>query len=593
MPARFVLRIAAALQAILLTSALMLPAVASAATWTDQADYSPGSVVTISGDNSNGAGYLAGETVDVAVSGPNGWPASCSGTADADGAWSCQITLDPDPDIAVGDYSYTATGEASGVFESGVFSDARPQSVSVGAPTSATILQGGTANYGTLTAAFNGNSTSCTVDLTAAGLPANATATFGSSSLTSTGTDQTTSLSVSTTAAVATGTYTFHIVATPSSGTCQSGSSTQSSGDLTLIVNPPAPTDTTPPVISYILNPASPDGSNGWYKSDVTLMWVVTEAESPGSLVKTGCVNQNITADQSATTYSCSATSDGGSAGPVSVTIKRDATAPTGVTTTLDSSPDHNGWYNAPVGWTTSGVDATSGIDACDSGTYSGPDSSGVTVSGTCTDLAGNTSASAESSAFMYDATAPNLTPTVSPNPVVLNGNATASPNASDATSGIDTASCDQVDASAIGSFSVDCDATDNAGNMATASANYNVIYGVCGYDKATVKSGATLPIKLFLCDANGANVSDPAVVVKATSLKKTDNTATGAVEDSGNANPDSNFRSVDGGYIFNLSTKSPSPALGAGTTKLATGTWKLCFSVDGVGGYSLSFDVK
>src|SRR5919109_1439398 len=87
-------------------------------------------------------------------------------------------------------------------------------------------------------------------------------------------------------------------------------------------------TDTTPPVIGYTLNPALPDGSNDWYRSDVTLTWTVTENESPSSLVKTGCVDQNITSDQLPVTYSCSATSDGGSAGPGNGTIKRDATAP-------------------------------------------------------------------------------------------------------------------------------------------------------------------------------------------------------------------------------------------------------------------------
>src|SRR5215212_3203321 len=90
-------------------------------------------------------------------------------------------------------------------------------------------------------------------------------------------------------------------------------------------------TDTTPPVITKDVTPASPDGLNGWYISDVSLTWTVVENESPASLVKTGCENQNITSDQQETTYSCSATSDGGSAGPVDVKIKRDATKPTNV----------------------------------------------------------------------------------------------------------------------------------------------------------------------------------------------------------------------------------------------------------------------
>src|SRR5207249_2667623 len=87
-----------------------------------------------------------------------------------------------------------------------------------------------------------------------------------------------------------------------------------------------------------------------------------------------------------------------------------DATAPTGVATALARSADHNGWFNHAVGWATTGIDATSGIDTCSSGTYIGPDTASTTVSGTCTDKAGNTSGSAASAAFAYDATGPSAT---------------------------------------------------------------------------------------------------------------------------------------------------------------------------------------
>ena len=85
--------------------------------------------------------------------------------------------------------------------------------------------------------------------------------------------------------------------------------------------------DTTPPVITPTVTGTT--GLNGWYVGDVTLAWSVDEPETPGSLVTTGCAGQSITLDQAATTYSCSATSVGGSMGPVTVTIKRDATPPT------------------------------------------------------------------------------------------------------------------------------------------------------------------------------------------------------------------------------------------------------------------------
>lgn len=43
--------------------------------------------------------------------------------ADDAGAWSCQITLDSDPAVAVGEYSYTATGLQSATTENGTFTD--------------------------------------------------------------------------------------------------------------------------------------------------------------------------------------------------------------------------------------------------------------------------------------------------------------------------------------------------------------------------------------------------------------------------------------------------------------------------------------
>src|SRR3990170_790451 len=108
--------------AMTVTFLMLGTSLAFASVSTDQPDYAPGSVVTISGDNSNGAGYLAGETVAVSVSGPNGYAASCEGLADDNGAWSCQVTL-WDSELAEGEYSYTATGLTSGVSETGSFTD--------------------------------------------------------------------------------------------------------------------------------------------------------------------------------------------------------------------------------------------------------------------------------------------------------------------------------------------------------------------------------------------------------------------------------------------------------------------------------------
>lgn len=42
-----------------------------AAVWTGQPEYVPGTVITLSGDNGDDAGYQSGETVHVDVVGPN------------------------------------------------------------------------------------------------------------------------------------------------------------------------------------------------------------------------------------------------------------------------------------------------------------------------------------------------------------------------------------------------------------------------------------------------------------------------------------------------------------------------------------------
>src|SRR3972149_3991268 len=94
--------------ALILLQAIM-PVSALAMAGTDLPDYAPGSVVTFSGDNSDGAGYLPAETVLVDVTGPNSFTDACEATADDNGAWSCQVTLPSDAEE--GNYDYTATGQ--------------------------------------------------------------------------------------------------------------------------------------------------------------------------------------------------------------------------------------------------------------------------------------------------------------------------------------------------------------------------------------------------------------------------------------------------------------------------------------------------
>ncbi len=87
--------------------------------------------------------------------------------------------------------------------------------------------------------------------------------------------------------------------------------------------------------------------------------------------------------------------------------LSYDATAPTVTGASASRGPDHGGWYNHTLSIAFTGADATSGIDSCTQASYSGPDSANASVSGTCSDRAGNTSASS-SFGFQYDETAPS-----------------------------------------------------------------------------------------------------------------------------------------------------------------------------------------
>lgn len=130
----------------------------------------------------------------------------------------------------------------------------------------------------------------------------------------------------------------------------------------------------------------------------------------------------------------------------------------------------------------------------------------------------------------------------------------------------------------AVGTHVLSVVSRDAVGNPRSESVTYLVAFAVClDYDPAKAhRSGSTLPIKLRLCDASATNVSSPSIQLIATGLFRVSTSASGPVEDSGNANPDMNFRHTgdsgpNAGYVFNLSLKG-----------LAEGTYELRFVASG-----------
>jgi probable HAF family extracellular repeat protein len=127
------------------------------------------------------------------------------------------------------------------------------------------------------------------------------------------------------------------------------------------LVSPVTVADTTSPVIQS--NVTGTLGNGGWYVSNVQVAWTVTDAESAIS-ASTGCGSTSVTVDTAKKTFTCSATSAGGTS-TKSVTIMRDATQPLiAVLSPLNSSL----WTykrNQAV-WAIYGcVDLRSGIDRC------------------------------------------------------------------------------------------------------------------------------------------------------------------------------------------------------------------------------------
>ena len=87
--------------------------------------------------------------------------------------------------------------------------------------------------------------------------------------------------------------------------------------------------------------------------------------------------------------------------------FRYDATRPKVASAVPRRSPDHAGWFTAPVTFDFIGGDAMSGLAACTPARYSGPDRASAHVVGRCRDNAGNQSR--RSFGLMFDATPPRV----------------------------------------------------------------------------------------------------------------------------------------------------------------------------------------
>jgi hypothetical protein len=173
-----------------------------------------------------------------------------------------------------------------------------------------------------------------------------------------------------------------------------------------------APISADPASIAYTI--AGTPGTNGWFRGStggdyVVVHWAVNV---PVDQIQSssGCEVGGVRVDgpTTGTTKTCTVTLiDNSQLSQTTSPIKIDNQPPTGLAVGAARAPDANGWYNHAVAINWTGSDATSGVAGCSSVAYSGPDSATASVSGGCTDLAGNSSSTPF--AFRYDATPPQL----------------------------------------------------------------------------------------------------------------------------------------------------------------------------------------
>jgi hypothetical protein len=339
---------------------------------------------------------------------------------------------------------------------------------------------------------------------------------------------------------------------------------------------------------------------NGWYNHGLTITWTGDDATS--GIASCSETAYNAPDNAAASVNGLCHDKAGNTSATVAFAFSYDATSPTlahNPAGDLCSVPGNAGWCRGTQTAAFVADDATSGVatpcvgNSCGFTKSTATNGVAVTIpSGSVSDVAGNVAAGVNAGPYQIDSVAPGITfsTPAAGSPYLLNQSVPAVFSCTDSGSGFaggstvagPSAGCAgaaQVNTSSVGAGKVfAATATDVAGNSAASSVSYDVQFGVCTlYDETkAVKQNATVPIKLALCDANGANHSSPGVVLHALSVTPESGTSTGVLDDAGQANPDYDFRhngltGGNGGYIFNLSTKAIPP-----------GVWRLLFSVSG-----------
>jgi len=244
-------------------------------------------------------------------------------------------------------------------------------------------------------------------------------------------------------------------------------------------------------------------GNNGYYRSDVTVTWTVTDAESAATT--SGCDTQSVVQDTAGVTFTCSAGSEGGTA-TQSVTIKRDATAPE-ITVPGTVTAQATGATGAVATYVATVLDLLDGAPSLSCAPQSGSMFAlgSTTVACTASDAAGNT-ASASFTVTVTN-TAPTFTAPANQTVEAMSAAgavATYVASATDVEDGSIAAACAPASGSTfpLGTTTVNCTATDTAGASTPGSFTVTVV------DTTAPSIAASANISLVATSAAGAAVT-------------------------------------------------------------------------------------
>jgi len=255
--------------------------------------------------------------------------------------------------------------------------------------------------------------------------------------------------------------------------------------------------DNEPPTITAKASPAP--NAAGWNNTNVTVTFTCSDAISG---VASCPPSQTVTAEGENQVISGTATDNAGSTASTSIKLNIDKTPPT-ISAATSPTPNGKGWNNSNVTVTLTCNDSLSGIGSCTPPVTVSADGANQVISGTATDIAGNTAST--SVTVSLDKTPPTIKASASPAPTAPgwnNSNVTVTFTCSDATSGVANCPVPQTVATEGANQVISGTAADSAGNTASASVKLNI-------DKTppTLTATASPPP-----NANGWNNSNVAV---------------------------------------------------------------------------------